>query len=99
MTQHTQGQWKYHKADRPGMNQEYDYLIHIGTRHVAEVFQYQNHENNIGKEEVLANARLIAAAPQLLEALKTVQAEYEKMHMESIAKSLVDVAIKEADND
>ena len=34
----------------------------------------------------------------LLEALKAVQKEYEKMHLETLVKSLIDAAIKEADN-
>ena len=70
-TKHTPGPWKVVKPNNPGPQQENDRLIATkDKKHVAEIFQYQNHKNQNGPS--LANARLIAAAPELLEALKNM---------------------------
>ncbi len=70
MEQFTPGPW-FVAAPIPGMkgcDQVMDRLIHTKDgRHVAEVFQYQNHENKNGPS--LANARLISKAPELLACL------------------------------
>lgn len=70
MTKHTPGKWKYARAKSGDKDQENDHLVYVADKHIAEVFQYQNHEHNIGNEEVKANACLLATAPQLLEACK-----------------------------
>ncbi len=76
-TKHTPGPWKVVKPNNPGPQQENDRLIATkDKKHVAEIFQYQNHKNQNGPS--LANARLIAAAPELLEACKAFVEAWEK---------------------
>jgi|GEM_PF-1416729 len=78
---HTQGKWKFIKANVLGKDKEFDHLIFTeDKRHVAEVFQYQNDDHIIKLEEAQANARLIASAPELLEALKSAEIEVNKWH-------------------
>ena len=70
MAGHTPGPWLIAKPKSGArLEERNDKLIHTQDRKcVAEVFQYQNHNNpNVATE---ANARLIAAAPDLLEAAK-----------------------------
>ena len=70
---HTPGPWNFARAVKPGANEENNHLIYNGEkRHIAEVFQYQEHDFIIELAEASANARLIAAAPELLEALKEI---------------------------
>ena len=74
--QQTPGPWRLIAAQvlAPGAS---DFLItDAGGNdglHIAEVFQYQSHESPNGPAE--ANARLIAASPQLLRALEDVVAQ------------------------
>ncbi len=66
---HTPGPWHVVTPIRPGPQEENDRLIATeDKKHVAEVFQYQNNENQNGPS--LANARLIASAPKMLELLR-----------------------------
>lgn len=62
MTQHTDGPWTVSASDPLDGSR----VVHIGTASAA-VVQYENAE---------ANARLIAAAPELLAALKAVNSEF-----------------------
>ncbi len=73
MSEHTPGPWKVvapvaGKLRKP--DQKADRLIGYGKtgEHVCESFQYREHDHH-DEETALANARLIAAAPELLEAL------------------------------
>ena len=62
---HTPGIWNYSKTVN-------DYSIHAGTSpsDIAGVYQYSR---NIPPEEAEANAKLIAAAPDLLQALQDAE--------------------------
>ena len=64
--QHTPGPWKL----KLGKGVEYDYIINGGA-HLVACFAHYKH---FTKKETKANARLIAAAPDLLEALKLLMA-------------------------
>jgi hypothetical protein len=64
--QHTPGPWEYTKAASSG-----DRGIHAeGTGIFAEAFADIRRAGENNSAEALANARLIAAAPDLLEALR-----------------------------
>jgi hypothetical protein len=67
MTKHTPGPWKF-KTAANGDNgiSAYD------TGIFAEAFADVRHAGENNREEALANARLIAAAPEMLEALDIV---------------------------
>ena len=72
MIKHTPGPWLIAEPKLVGPQQEGDRLIHTnGGLHIAEVIQYQGPNDNDG-EGIDANASLIAAAPDLLEAAKAV---------------------------
>ena len=63
---HTPGPWNIAK---PKIGDGGARLIYgSDRRHIAEVFQYQNHQFPAANGEALANACLIAAAPDLLNA-------------------------------
>lgn len=72
MSKYTPGPWEYKKAIKPkGVDQEEDCLIYAkdergATLHIAETFQYQNDDHGAANGTAEANARLIAAAPELL---------------------------------
>lgn len=69
MNEHTPGPWRSTKR-KPG--EELNRLIHTKDgRHIAEVFQYQNH--NYPDIDPEANAHLITASPDLLEALRSAE--------------------------
>ena len=71
--EYTPGPWKVVEPKNPGPQQENDRLIATEDRkHVAETFQYQNHDNKNGPS--IANAHLIAAAPELLDACRSLLA-------------------------
>jgi hypothetical protein len=70
MRTHTPGPWRIAEPKIADKDQKDDRLIYgPDLRHVAEVFQYQSHQFPTANGEALANARLIAAAPELLDAL------------------------------
>lgn len=72
-SKHTPGPWRIAHPKLTGRRQEGDRLI-VGpdNEHVAEAFQYQSHTLTDSKQSD-ANARLIAAAPDLLAALKWIE--------------------------
>lgn len=67
-SKHTPGPWGIRKPKNPDLRQTEDRLIVAGSEdnrlHIAEVYQYQNHNNREANGTALANARLIAAAPE-----------------------------------
>lgn len=71
-TKHTQGPWEFYTEPQPNG------LPIVGTRGlmVAMLAHSINHEAQ--RETALANARLIAAAPELLKALQALVDAYEK---------------------
>ena len=64
-TKHTPGNWH-----TTGLEvRDYKGMI------VAQV--YDHNQNNVNREECLANAKLIASAPELLESLKTILSNFK----------------------
>jgi len=77
MTKHTAGEWMLGKQDRPiGY---FPIYARIGVTKLACICKTDAHEIGFGISEAehKANARLIAAAPELLEALKWLNVEFE----------------------
>ena len=71
MGEHTPGPWEVHAPSgtvKP--DQRDDRLITAGKLHVAETFQYMNHDMQNGPS--IANAYLVAAAPDLLAACEAI---------------------------
>lgn len=67
MTTHTPAPWK---ADTVVNSEDLHMEVYIPNRTLAYVLHYPN---DITTDETAANARLIAAAPELLEALKALE--------------------------
>ena len=65
-TKHTPGPWAYHNTPTP--------FIHVaaGGLPICQIYTSTAHGQSMGEQ--FANARLIAAAPELLEALKACAA-------------------------
>ncbi len=74
--QHTPAPWENAEPRHPGGRQEEDRLIYAVSDgnwlHIAKVYQYQNDDNCDANGTALANACLISAAPELLQALKNL---------------------------
>jgi len=97
MSKYTKGPWKVadQKPGHCGRQQEQDRLIYVKDEtgeplHVAETFQYQNHGHCAADGTSLANAKLIAAAPELLHHLKIVLMGYEALRA-ALAECCLDV--------
>lgn len=71
MSKYTDGPWEVDPDDRPGM----DYNNHVISAQTSERICFMAHGGPSRQDEYDANARLIAAAPDLLEALKAVLPE------------------------
>ncbi len=83
MSEHTPGPWNLASPKEGGcLDQKEDRLICTTINnhlyHIAETFQYRNTEFNTPDGVSLANARLIAAAPDLLAACKELLENYER---------------------
>ena len=77
---HTPGPWFINRARKPDNTGGYDYAIDEGHEKIlAETFEHVGWQDNSKKEyekfPAEANARLIAAAPELLEACKAALME------------------------
>lgn len=83
-TQHTPAPWTFNKAKYPDNTGGFDFAIEHGGQIIAEVFQHTGWQDNTEKEYVAqpveANARLIAAAPELLEALELFVNAHREPH-------------------
>ena len=66
MSKHTPGPWVFDKAHRVG------FIVH--KKNYGYIVGTQDEEGRYGAIESEANARLISAAPDLLEVLEKVQA-------------------------
>lgn len=89
---HTKGPWNFETDVRTGDNGIYA----EGTGIFVEAFSDINHSGEGNRAEALANARLIAAAPEMLEALKhclrehggfTIRGKTERLALAAIAKA------------
>lgn len=67
MRKHTPGPWKLRRAEH---SLEHDFILHAGPHIIAWSVPRADRRNARKKSEHIANAKLIAAAPVLLEALK-----------------------------
>jgi len=80
--QHTPGPWKIQSPSHPDINQREDKLIYAKSGdeflHIAEVYQYQNDNNHEANGTAPANARLIAAAPEMLDLFRELLNEVEE---------------------
>lgn len=81
-TKHTQGEWKVSPANKTRVLVDRDILISDARVTIP-----------IGREEAEANAKLIAAAPDLLEALKYVKRFLVSTEVDI---NFIDQAIKKA---
>ena len=98
MTQHTPGPWQLGEFDETG---GYDcmtgsYAVTRDGRELAEVDQTHYGQANCDwdyrSDEAEANARLIAAAPELLEALQFVPMS----ELDNLTRAKIDAAIAKA---
>lgn len=90
---HTPGPWYIRPPLKPDPNQENDRLIYAkGNLHVAEVFQYMSTDEHNGPS--LANAKLIATAPEQHEQLEEGRDILEIALKELESISAVPLAVK-----
>lgn len=66
VSKYTPGPWSFHRAPYP-VDGEFDCAIRAGGQMIAETF---GRSGETSRHDSEANARLIAAAPEMLEALK-----------------------------
>lgn len=73
-TKHTQGPWKAVRAESPDNTGGFDWaILDANSRIVSEAFEHVGQlSGGYDKRPAEANARLIAAAPDLLEALQEI---------------------------
>jgi len=74
--QHTPGPWRVHDK-----HQKFNPLILAGPDEAAKsilLAEVRNNDSRLGKDEARSNARLIAAAPALLKALRAMTDAYAK---------------------
>lgn len=85
MTQHTPGPW----AAEPAITGEVDIISDAARLPVCTVPKL--HPGRMSPKERQANARLIAAAPQLFEALQLAEATIERLNRHDSANGTLDV--------
>lgn len=68
---HTPGPWKLRRAEH---SWEYDFILHAGPHIIAWSIPRADRSNTLKKSEHIANAKLIAEAPELLDALENIAA-------------------------
>lgn len=94
---HTQGEWIAHNNNTSDF-----YDIDAGSQRIASVNAIPEHEDSVPVEEKIANAKLIASAPSMLEALQLIQTaladwrDGKEVILEELKYNVVDVAIQKA---
>ena len=91
---HTPGPWKLNTDGDTGMNDSGCILDSIG--HVIVTDIYGTFKNGRTTGEAEANARLIAAAPEMLEALYQALARLEAAGLEDTTTDIIKTAIAKA---
>ena len=86
MSKHTPGPWTANKPTRDNGRAE----IHAGCMLVAQAFNWMLDAE--GDEQCWADARLIAAAPELLEALKALDVLFSPCVRDSTQADWIDKA-------
>ena len=87
---HTPGPWKLRRAEN---SLEHDFILRVGPHTLAWSIPRADRSNTRLKSEHIANAKLIAEAPELLKALETIAAgNTDPDEMVEIAR----VAVKKA---
>lgn len=90
-TKHTKGQWMINKNS---LNQQVPYIIHSEYGRIANILNYDSSIEWIAESE--ANAKLIAAAPELLEALNRAYNDFKNSRWTEETYDLIEIAIKKA---
>ena len=70
---HTPGPWAYHNTPTPFI------YVNAGGLPICQIYTSTAHGQSIGEQ--FANARLIAAAPELLEALQRLSAQCTRLSL------------------
>lgn len=90
-TKHTKGPWR--TIDVRDSTHVYD--ITTDGKSIATIWQYNKGQKVIDAFEQQANARLIAAAPELLEALhELIMTDYKGINARAKALAAIDKATK-----
>lgn len=90
MSKHTPGSWKANKPTQSNGRAE----VHSGPMLVAQAFNWMLDAE--GDEQCWADARLIAAAPELLEALMLYVNDDNQTHTDRERKAIARAAINKA---
>lgn len=100
MSKHTPGPWLIKEYGRSTSDNEYDHSkIHIGSRIGSFEVKVITHRPVTSMREVAINAALVAAAPDLLEALELMASDYMRkdgLGFDLIASSMMFKAIAKA---
>lgn len=105
MSKHTPGPWKHRKAGsaihgEPGHEERFEYPAHIvsvikdGQGRKVTRFVAECSSTTLPNEE---NARLISAAPDLLEALRDVLEDIDNLDMRNVLVARARTAIAKAE--
>ena len=86
-TKHTKGEWEVFKPDHMGCT-NVSIGKNAGFNQFVELWHHQN-----SKEESEANAKLIAAAPELLEALININNILNSAYQSSKDEEILDITI------
>lgn len=96
MGKYTNGPWRYRSAARSGAKGLYYYIETVDKSH-SNTFIGDVGGGLQSKEEIKANAALISAAPDLLEALKVCYASLCTYGSHPIIEQQVEKAIRKAE--
>lgn len=97
-SQHTKGPWQFSKSDNATLELFPSIAIYAGDDEsatlICEVIHTQR--NKVVNSNFIPNARLIAAAPDLLEALETLTALYSEVAPQSEPMKLARAVVAKA---